>query len=150
MTNPARTNSLTKYSLLMLIVIFSGGCSKEPIPQLVTGDWLWEGSSGGIGGMVIKPQPSQRIVLTFSGDGQFSVRQNDTLAYTGTFQITKAHSIYSGKEEFAIKTQQIQTGYQQKIRPLLVIDGVVTALSSTRLSIGDNTYDGFGSSFVKN
>lgn len=140
---------LKKYSLLLFIVIFSGGCSREPIPQLVTGDWLWESSSGGIGGMVIKPQSSQRIFLTFSGDGQFSVRQNDTLAYKGTFQVSKTHSIYSGKEELAIKTQQIQTGYQQKVRPIIVIDGVVTALSSTRLSIGDNAYDGFGSSYVK-
>ncbi|GAB4040368.1 hypothetical protein GCM10028774_44730 [Spirosoma jeollabukense] len=99
--------------------------------------------------MVSKPQPSQRVILTFSDDGQFSVHQNDTLAYMGTFRVTKAQSIYSGKEEPKIETKEIKNGYQLKVRQPIVVEGVVITLSANRLSIGDNIYDGFGSSFVR-
>ena len=142
--------NLLKKCFLLVILISLGGCSKEPIPQLVTGDWLWEGSSGGIGGMVIKPQPSERVVLHLSDDGRFSVHKNDTLVYYGTFKLLQARSIYSGKDEIKIETKQILTNHQLNYRNIIVINGIMTTLSSTRLSIGDNTYDGFGSSYVKN
>ncbi|CAN5247367.1 hypothetical protein BH09BAC4_BH09BAC4_08810 [soil metagenome] len=142
-------NVLRKCLPVVLLVVLIGGCHTESIPPQLTGDWLWESSSGGIGGMIIKPQPSQRVILTFSGDGQFSVRQNDTLAHMGTYRVTKAQSIYSGKEELKIETKEIKTGYQLNIRPIVVTGGVVIALSANRLSIGDNIYDGFGSSFVR-
>ena len=100
--------------------------------------------------MLIKPQPLERVVLTFSGDAQFSVHKNDTLVYYGTFKLSQARSIYSGKDEIKIETKRIVTNHQLNYRNIIVTDGVVTTLSSTKLSIGDNTYDGFGSSFVKN
>ena len=99
--------------------------------------------------MIIKPQPSERIILNFSSDCQFRVYQNDTLSYKGTFRLTKAQSIYSGKDELKIKTEQIKTGYQMKNRHLIVTEGIVLTLSTGQLSIGDNMYDGFGSSYVK-
>lgn len=99
--------------------------------------------------MVSKPKATERIVVQFTAGGQFSIRQNDTLAYSGTFKITKAQSIYSGKETLKVETKLLMTGYQQKIRQIIVIDGVVTTLSDSKLSIGDNRYDGYGSSFVR-
>ena len=99
--------------------------------------------------MIIEPQPSERINLNFSSNGQFRVYQNDTLSYKGTFRLTKAQSIYSGREELSIKTEQIKTSYQMKNRHLIVIEGIVSTLSAGQLSIGDNVYDGFGSSYVR-
>lgn len=142
-------NVLRKCLPVVLLSALIGGCHTEPIPPQLIGDWLWESSSGGIGGMIINPQPSQRVILTFSGDGQFSVHQNDTLAHMGTYRVTNAQSIYSGKEELKIETKEIKTGYQLKIRPVVITGGAVITLSTNRLSIGDNIYDGFGSSFIR-
>lgn len=125
-------------------------CHHESVPPLLTGEWLWETTAGGIAGVINKPKSSERIILSFSVDGKFSVRRNDTLAYNGTFQLTKVRSIYSGKEELKIETNEIKTGYHRIIRPILVVEGVMTRLSETQLEVGDNKYDGFGSSFVRN
>lgn len=99
--------------------------------------------------MTSKPQPSERIILNFSSDGKFNVQKNDTLAYRGTFQVTTGQSIYSGKEELKIETEQIHTGLHPIIRQIVVVKGIVRNLSASQLSIGDNRHDGFGSSFRK-
>ena len=135
--------------LLISLILLSRCKQSEPIPSPMIGDWVWTGTSGGYGGALIEPIPTQRIVLRFGMEGQFSVHQNDTLCYNGTFRLTKAHSIYSGKEELKIETRQVRTGYQQKIRQIIVIDGIVSRLSASQFSIGDNRYDGYGSSFVR-
>lgn len=135
--------------LAVIIPILLGGCHKEAIPPLLTGDWLWEGSSGGFAGAIIKPNPAERIILRFTADGQFNVFQNDTLSYSGTFRLITAHSIYSGKDEPKIEVGQIK---QQLQKPsyAVVIAGIISALSTSQLAIGDNAYDGYGSSFIRN
>lgn len=141
---------LRKCCLVVILYGLLSSCSREPTPQLLTGDWLWVGSSGGIAGMTYKPKSSERIILNLSGDGKFTVRQNDTLVHNGTFQLTRAKSIYSGKEEIMLKTNEVKTSYHRILRYIVVVDGIVIILSNTELSIGDNRYDGFGSSFVRN
>lgn len=140
---------LRKCCFFVIFYSLLSSCSREPTPQLLIGDWLWVGSSGGIAGATYKPKPSERIILNMSGDGKFTVRQNDTLVHNGTFQLTKAKSIYSGKEEVALKTSEVKTSYQRVLRYVVVVDGVITP-SNTELFISDNSYDGFGSSFVRN
>lgn len=93
--------------LAVTIPILLGGCHKESILPLLTGDWLCKGSSGGFAGAVIKPNPTERIILRFTDGGQFSVFQNDTLSYNGTFRLTTARSIYSGKDEPKIEVGQM-------------------------------------------
>ena len=133
------------------IILYSvlSGCTKETQPLLI-GDWLWEGSSGGIAGVTTKPAPSERVIVRFSVDGQFTIRQNDTLSFSGKFHLTKARSIYSGKEESAIELEQVTNSNQVKNPRYVVIRGIVTLLTASQLSVGDNAYDGFGSSFVRN
>ncbi|MVM39256.1 hypothetical protein GO730_19660 [Spirosoma sp. HMF3257] len=136
--------------LAILLCGLLGGCSKEPTPQLLIGEWLWEGSSGGFGGAIIKPAPGERIIMKFTDDSQFSIYQNDTLAYSGTVRIGQAHSIYSGKEEPRIEFEKIKAGSQAKNARYFLSGGIIMSLSTTQLSIGDNVYDGYGSSFVRN
>lgn len=133
--------------LVLTIPILLGGCYKESIPPLLTGDWLWEESSGGFAGVVIKPNPTERIILRFTDDGQFSVYQNDTLSYSGTFRLTTARSIYSGKDEPRIEVGQIRQ--LKKPSHTVVVAGVMSTLSASQLAIGDNVYDGYGSNFVR-
>ena len=140
-----------KFILVLLLPILLGGCrDKESIPPQLIGSWLWEGSSGGIAGMIIKPNPGERVIVQFTAGGQFSVHQNDTLAYSGTYRLTKERSIYSGKDEANIEINQVIRNNQLKKAYTVVVGGVVSTLSISQLSIGDNMYDGYGSSFVRN
>lgn len=139
-----------KIFITLLLLLLFGGCNKESIPPSLIGTWLWKGSSGGIAGVTYRPKPSERIILNLSGDGKFTIFQNDTLAHSGTYLINKTKSIYSGKEELAIKTNEVKTSYHRILRYIVVVDGVVVTLSNAGLSIGDNRYDGFGSSFIRN
>ena len=138
------------YLFIILMSGFLTGCSQKETQPLLIGSWLWEGSSGGFGGAIIKPKPNERVVLEFSDNGQFSLRKNDTLVLGGTFQLTKERSIYSGKEAPKIEVSDVKNSGQVKSLPPVSIRGVITTLSISQLSIGDNAYDGYGSSFVRN
>lgn len=134
--------------LLCLLVAMAGCKSDEPNP-LLTGEWLWEGSSGGLGGASFNPKSTEQVVLRFESNKKFSLRRNDTLLYKGTFSLTTANSIYSGKDAAKIVTRQITVNKQAKNNQPIVVDGIILLLTAERLSTGDNHYDGYGSSFTR-
>lgn len=133
--------------LLCLVTCFWSCKSNEPDP-LIVGQWLWQQSSGGIAGWTIKPKNNERVVLGFSREGTFSVKQNDSLRLSGSYHLGKIKSIYTSGEATGIYLDNIVNHEPKSIGfPLLTGSLVITKLTTQELEVGDNVYDGYGSSF---
>lgn len=141
---------MKRFWLVILLGGLISGCAREEVPLALAGDWRWEQSSGGIAPLLVKPAPGERVVLRFTSDRQFSLYQNDTLTFSGSFRLTKGRSIYSGKDESMIEAAQVKAANQVRNPRRVVYAGIIMALSEGQLSIGDNAYDGFASEFVRN
>ncbi len=133
---------------LFFLAFWSCNPSAEPNPLLV-GQWTWDASSGGLAGARFNPKPTERLVLSFGADKRFSLTRNDTLLFDGTYAMTTANSIYSGKEADKIVTQTGTVNPSVKNNQPIVIGGIITTLTNQELSIGDNHFDGYGSSFTR-
>ena len=123
-------------------------------PEKVEGTWRWESSSGGFGGGTYKPRKGENTYLTFLNNQTFEVTRNDTLFVTGKYQIIKTRSIYSGEGVPAIElTEMVRprqiTNLNFSFFPLLGNLMIIQELTSSRLSVGDNAFDGYGSSFAR-
>ena len=73
-----------------LIFIFTLNSCKKTIannPNLA-GQWQWSYSIGGIGGGQVKPVGNRKVILTFKEDSTYSVMDQGTISFTGTYHIT--------------------------------------------------------------
>ena len=123
-------------------------------PEKVVGTWRWEASSGGLGGGTHKPRTGENTYLTFLNNQTFEVTRNDTLFVKGRYQVIKTQSIYSGEDAPAVQLTEM-------VRPRQITNPnfsffhlvgdlmIIQELTSSRLSVGDNAYDGYGSSFTR-
>ena len=130
---------MKKVSLLIIIgLLFSFSCKKESVDSnnLLTGEWRWVSSTGGIAGVTITPASAgyERILLLTS-DSKYSRYKNNVLEKTGTFEIIKAKSIYKIELVDFIK-------YDDGTRSVINVTG-------SELSLADNNYDGFGETFKR-
>ena len=130
---------MKKVSFLIIIgLLFNFSCKKESVDanNLLTGEWRWVSSTGGIAGVTITPASAgyERILLLTS-DSKYSRYNNNVLEKTGTFEIIKAKSIYKIELVDFIK-------YDDGIRSVINVTG-------NELSLADNNYDGFGETFKR-
>ncbi|MVM33122.1 hypothetical protein GO755_23985 [Spirosoma sp. HMF4905] len=130
-----------------ILLSLVSGCSKEPAPLLLIGDWQWIGSSGGISGGITKPNMAERVVLRFSSDGKFSLHQNDTLTYSGLFRVTSG--VYYGKDKPQIDLEQVTYSNLPKNPRFVMFGGIITGISNSELSISMNADDGVTSIFSR-
>lgn len=142
------------YKLVLLFFLFSFlSCNSNEPDHLIVGNWLWTGSGGGIGGMLIKPKANERIVLQFKRRGSFNVYQNDTLRLSGDYQLGTTRSIHSGKDETAIQMSNIVNHQPQAsgfTRSIIIFgENVIRQLDRSKLETSSNMYDGFGSGFER-
>lgn len=137
--------NLTVAALFLMIVM---SCKDKEMPEIatddITGKWLWEGSAGGFGGGVFKPQKGERIILEFTKNKDFYFSRNDTVLQKAKYRIEKMESIYG--ERLGIYYENATPSYF-KFRP--IIGPVISHLTNKRLSMSDNFYDGFGSAYTK-
>ena len=123
--------------LLVFAALFTFSCTKEEVvateaSSSLAGEWRWVSSTGGIAGKTYTPTSEgyeRKLVLT--SDFKFSRYKDAVLEKSGTYEITKAKSIY--------KTELIDF--------IKFSDGtslVIMNQSANELSLSDNFYDGFG------
>ena len=122
--------------LVVFAALFAFSCKKEVVLAIVAstslaGEWRWVSSTGGIAGTTITPTSAgyeRKLVLT--SYFKFSRYKSAVLEKSGTYEITKAKSIYRTELVDFIKFS----------------DGtslVTMSQPADELSLADNTYDGF-------
>jgi hypothetical protein len=127
-------------AVLSLLVL---SCHNEPTSveysQTISlaGNWLWTSASGGLtGSQVITP--SNKIVLSFTSDGAYSLYRNDTLLNSSIYSVKKGKTIYSSDSMDVII-----------FRDTTIEKRVIFKLTIDSLELADNMYDGFGYSYIK-
>ena len=130
---------MKKVSFLIIIgLLFNFSCKKESVDvnNLLTGEWRWVSSTGGIAGITITPASAgYERTLVLTSDSKYSRYKNNILEKTGTFEIIKAKSIYKIELVDFIK-------YDDSTMSVINVTG-------SKLSLADNNYDGFGETFKR-
>lgn len=73
-------------SIIFIFVVSS--CKKTKTNLDLTGKWQWSYSIGGISGGKIQPEGNRKVVVTFNEDSTYSVMDDGTIAFDGTYHIT--------------------------------------------------------------
>ncbi len=123
--------------LLVFAALFTFSCTKEEVvatkaSSSLAGEWRWVSSTGGIAGKTYTPTSEgyeRKLVLT--SDFKFSRYKDAVLEKSGTYEITKAKSIYKTELVDFIKFSDGTSS-------------VIMNQSANELSLADNFYDGFG------
>ena len=104
--------------------------------------WDWVTTSGGIAGISITPLTTgKNYTLIFKENDSYSLLENGIEIAKGTYSLTMKESIYNHKMESFITFQNSK---------FPVGNGIInTDDSKTTMSISDNFYDGFSSSFKR-
>jgi hypothetical protein len=132
---------MKKLTFLLIIGSFLAfSCTKEEVTangSTITGEWQWIMSTGGIAGTTITPASAgYKRKLVLSSDFKYYRYKNDVLEKSGTFEIVKAQSIYKVELVDFIKYDD---------DTMSVIESVTT----DKLLLADNFYDGFGETFKR-
>jgi len=104
--------------------------------------WAWVSTSGGVAGISSTPLTTgKNYTLIFKENNSYSLLENGIETANGTYSMTMKESIYNHKPENFITFQNSKFPVGNGI--------MITDESKTTMSIIDNVYDGFGSSFKK-
>jgi hypothetical protein len=141
----------TKLLAVVAILLGYSGCQQNEPAHSLVGEWLWEQTSGGIGGWTFKPRERQKVVVRYTKKGDFEVVRNDSLWYSGKYHLDKV-KIKDEPERWVINPEGIVNHIPQRGIPWpnVVWAGEFRA-DGTKLSVSDHYLgsDGFGSSFSR-
>lgn len=140
---------MRKTVCLFVTLAILAGCRSDELDSQLVGDWLWAGSSGGFAGMIIMPAANERTIISFTRKGTFSVSKNDTLQTSGAYRLNSVKSIYKSGEATGILIDNV-VNHQRKL-PSFSLSSlkVIVSMTAAELSVGDNAYDGFSSTFKR-
>lgn len=134
----------TIFTLLAFMLFSSSTCKKDlqtpDVQKQLVGKWKYTGKSGGYAGKSQKADPAVVTVIEFKKDNTFVRSENDQLKLQGTYTLTRLKSIYSGKEENAVQFDATADPQNK---------GSIITLKNDSLTIADNVYDGFTTSYVR-
>lgn len=103
----------------------------------LTGQWQWSYSIGGFSGGKVTPEGNRKVILTFNGDSTYTVMDQGTITFKGTYHLTLDTTVgkiihfnpvyaYSNGKLYTIKDNQLiltdymifegYTSYYQRIR----------------------------------
>lgn len=133
------------YSIIIFMLLTSSTCRKAQLnagmeKQLI-GEWKYAGKSGGYAGKHEKADPAVNNALQFKKGLIYIIKVNDKATEQGTFVLYKTKSIYSGKEDNAIRFEAKSANPSNK--------GSIITLRNDTLTIADNFYDGFKSEYIR-
>ena len=132
------------YSLLATILLSSATCKKvQPDTNLekqLIGIWKYTGKSGGYAGKSEKADPAISQTLEFKSGRHYTRKMNDKITEEGLYELYKTKSIYSGKEDNAIR---FGTDSNHLSRNSII------SLQKDSLTIADNVYDGFKTAYIR-
>ncbi|WP_316813115.1 hypothetical protein [Pedobacter heparinus] len=131
------------YFLAFTLLAFTA-CKKQSqtssFEKQLLGKWQYTGQGGGISGKYYPADPAVKTVLEFRNNQTFVRTENDQPVDQGPYELTSAKSIYTGKEDHAIRFDV--TG----VSPNRVC---IISIRKDTLNIADNAYDGFTSSYIR-
>jgi len=133
------------YLLLAFFITTAATCKKNQFPVLafekqLIGKWQYTGRTGGFAGKSEQAAPNEIQILEFKKGMTFVRSINGQSRQTGTYEITAEKSIYSGKEEPAIRFNQ-----QTDQAPM----GHIISIKDRTLTMADNVYDGFTTTYTR-
>lgn len=132
------------YALIAVMLFSSATCRKaQPgtnLAQSILGEWQYIGKSGGYAGKQEKADPEKQFTLQFKKDFRYDQKINNQVSEQGSYELYKVKSIYSGKEEDAIR-------FHSSTNPRSI--NSVISLRNDTLTIADNVYDGFTMEYIK-
>lgn len=104
--------------------------------------WDWVTTSGGIAGITITPLTTgKNYTLIFKENNSYSLLENGIEIANGMYSLTMKESIYNHEMESFITFQNSK---------FPVGNGIInTDEGKTTMSISDNVFDGFSSSFKR-
>jgi hypothetical protein len=107
--------------------------------SVLVGTWSWTGTYGGLVFTAETPASTgytKKIV--FTNNLTYRMYTNDVITSHGTYSISSHHCIHSGGPKpllhFSDVTQQ---------------DQMIESISAANLSLSDDSYDGYGSTYTK-
>jgi len=132
------------YSLLAIVLFSSATCRKVQqdtlLKKQLIGLWKYTGKSVGYAGKSEKADPSVNYILEFKSGQKYLQKTNGQVSQQGTYELYKLKSIYSGKEDNAIRFNSA-SAHSNK-------NSIVT-LEGDTLIIAENVYDGFKMKYIR-
>lgn len=132
------------YSLVAILLFTSATCRKvQPdtlLKKQLIGSWQYIGKSGGYAGKSEKADPSSNYTLEFKSRQKYLQKTNGQVSQQGTYELYKLKSIYSGKEDNAIRFNSASAHSNKH--------SIIT-LEGDTLIIAENVYDGFKIKYIK-
>jgi hypothetical protein len=129
----------------MAILLFSSAtCRRSPsgssLDKQLIGAWKYTKKSGGYAGKSENADPAINHVLEFKIGFNYIRKTNDQVSEQGSYELYKTKSIYSGKEDHAIRFSSTSDHPNQNS---------VISLRNDTLIIADNVYDGFKIEYIR-
>lgn len=132
------------YSLIAIMLLSSATCKKAQtgtsLEKQLIGKWKYTGKSGGYAGKYQKADPAQIHILQFKSGFQYLQKVNDQVSEHGSYQLYRVKSIYSGKEDNAIRFSSSSSQPNKNS---------IISLQNDTLVIADNVYDGFKMNYIR-
>ncbi len=132
------------YSLVVVMLFSSATCKKVQsdmsLEKQLIGVWKYTGKSGGYAGKYQKADPEIHQVLEFKSGFKYLQKINEQISGQGIYELYKIKSIYTGKEDNAIRFPAA---------PEHPIKNGIISLQNDTLTIADNVYDGFKMEYIR-
>lgn len=138
------------YSFLTILLLSAATCKKaipgSDLEKQLIGVWKYTGKSGGYAGKQEKADPATLNTLEFKSGLLYIRKINDNLTEQGKYELYKTKSIYSGKDDHAIRFESISNNSDM---PKNSTRNTIITLQNDSLTIADNVYDGFKSIYIR-
>lgn len=131
---------MIKYCYLIILYLFITSCKKDSVAPSSSNDlkgtWRQISYGGGFDGKTYQVPADSVFIITFNNSFRYERKRNGRLVASGTYEVGKAKSIYSGQIEDAIQLDG------NGLWSVIKIDGKTLDLSI-------NAYDAGGSSYTR-
>lgn len=136
---------MKSFLLLAGAVLVFSGCKKtsaaqQELDDKLLGKWQLKGSGGRLTGKYEAVRPDVNFVLEFNPKYHFVKTLNGKVTEEGPYDLITTKSIYTAKDDHAIRFNVTDT---------TPYDGQLISVNQDTLSIADNTYDGYASTYVR-
>jgi tRNA splicing ligase len=125
-----------------LMICLALGCSKQTVfstsEAQLYGSWNWVQTDGGIANNIHETPVStgKNIILEFRNNNTCVITINGRVTGSGSYRLKTVTSIYDGKEKQLIVFADLQ-------------ENLILSVTSSRLTLADNAYDGLTSIYQK-
>jgi hypothetical protein len=129
---------MMKYCFI-IIALLTVSCKKEknsPYTDNIIGRWQLVSFGGGFDGKTYYPKANEVTTISFNADQSYLKTVNGNTTASGKYILGQAMSIYSGKDDNALKFDD-QSNWN------------IIRIENNTLEINSNAYDGGGSTYVR-